>query len=336
LELVQKYSTKWRLISKEMEGRTGLTCRNRWRKLVSPVVKDRTANEGVHGELNETQSPDLQELSAAAASLQEQSSGQLGGLAHVSNKRDVYSGDTAYSGNSQINSSSLGHSTRSLNGHRHSSSTVGTGDISAFGGNTTTDLTPMVSLKGTSFPPTSTRYAVSIERDSQGRQGDRRISTNHSQRGPNTSVINGVEIIEGASSGGSGSAPEETAPQIPLSFQELQSLVQLASKMGQKLTVHQHNYYYSYPDTPHAEVARLRGETGILHRPNLSGTGIQSQSPSLEASNNSSRATPLAPPTPGFLELELMDMAEDAFEDYGDPDLSIDIGNFHGIPFNPS
>lgn len=38
LRLVKKHGTKWRHIAKEMEGRTGLTCRNRWRKLVSPSV----------------------------------------------------------------------------------------------------------------------------------------------------------------------------------------------------------------------------------------------------------------------------------------------------------
>ena len=35
LEMVEMHGTKWRTISKEMEGRTGLTCRNRWRKLVN-------------------------------------------------------------------------------------------------------------------------------------------------------------------------------------------------------------------------------------------------------------------------------------------------------------
>lgn len=38
LELVKKHGTRWRNIAKEMDGRTGLTCRNRWRKLVSPSV----------------------------------------------------------------------------------------------------------------------------------------------------------------------------------------------------------------------------------------------------------------------------------------------------------
>lgn len=34
LGLIERYGTKWTVISKEMDGRTGLTCRNRWRKLV--------------------------------------------------------------------------------------------------------------------------------------------------------------------------------------------------------------------------------------------------------------------------------------------------------------
>ncbi|CAN6649355.1 hypothetical protein TRVA0_023S01970 [Trichomonascus vanleenenianus] len=41
LDLVKKYGTRWRTIANEMDGRTGLTCRNRWRKIVSPVVRDK-------------------------------------------------------------------------------------------------------------------------------------------------------------------------------------------------------------------------------------------------------------------------------------------------------
>lgn len=43
LDLIEKYGTKWRVISKEMEGRTGLTCRNRWRKLVRMSEKAQQA-----------------------------------------------------------------------------------------------------------------------------------------------------------------------------------------------------------------------------------------------------------------------------------------------------
>ncbi|ANB13243.1 Bas1p [Sugiyamaella lignohabitans] len=39
LELVQKHGTKWRTISNVIDGRTGLTCRNRWRKLTAPSVR---------------------------------------------------------------------------------------------------------------------------------------------------------------------------------------------------------------------------------------------------------------------------------------------------------
>ncbi|KAA8916538.1 hypothetical protein TRICI_001401 [Trichomonascus ciferrii] len=42
LDLVKKHGTRWRNIAKEMDGRTGLTCRNRWRKLVSPSVNNNT------------------------------------------------------------------------------------------------------------------------------------------------------------------------------------------------------------------------------------------------------------------------------------------------------
>ena len=37
-QLVETHGTQWRIISKYMEGRTGLTCRNRWRKIVASVL----------------------------------------------------------------------------------------------------------------------------------------------------------------------------------------------------------------------------------------------------------------------------------------------------------
>lgn len=38
VQLVEQHGTQWRTISSRMQGRTGLTCRNRWRKIVSPSV----------------------------------------------------------------------------------------------------------------------------------------------------------------------------------------------------------------------------------------------------------------------------------------------------------
>ncbi|KAF5119537.1 hypothetical protein DV495_000259 [Geotrichum candidum] len=38
LQMVETYGTQWRTISTHMKGRTGLTCRNRWRKIVAPVL----------------------------------------------------------------------------------------------------------------------------------------------------------------------------------------------------------------------------------------------------------------------------------------------------------
>lgn len=38
---IRNHGTSWRIISNEMEGRTGLTCRNRWRKLMAQYIRQR-------------------------------------------------------------------------------------------------------------------------------------------------------------------------------------------------------------------------------------------------------------------------------------------------------
>ncbi|GAV52711.1 hypothetical protein ZYGR_0AG07020 [Zygosaccharomyces rouxii] len=42
---VKKYGTKWRRISSEMEFRPSLTCRNRWRKIITSVVRNKASPE---------------------------------------------------------------------------------------------------------------------------------------------------------------------------------------------------------------------------------------------------------------------------------------------------
>lgn len=340
LELVQKFSTKWRLISKEMEGRTGLTCRNRWRKLVSPVVKERGTDHGLEvgadsdaGEVRHSELGHNREIGQLPMQLTDQLSNELSN--QVSNQLpSQHSGQQLFcqlSSQLRTHTSSLNsNSTSNLNANRtkknaHSPLTLQL-DTSSAGwdagrphpvrestqyGSGRTDLSPLALKEGLLG---STRYTVSLERDSQDTgeyRGQPRQSANESQR--NQRDMNN----------------QNHSTETALSFQQLEDLVQLAFKMGQKIVVHQHNYYINYPSSGASEVPdtyhKLHQHTSSEHQP----------SPSQELSS-SSRATPLVPPTPGFLELELMDMAEDAFQDYGDPDLSFDLGNFHGIPFNPS
>jgi Myb-like DNA-binding protein BAS1 len=45
IKKVKAYGTKWRTISLEMESRPSLTCRNRWRKIVTDVVRGKTSPE---------------------------------------------------------------------------------------------------------------------------------------------------------------------------------------------------------------------------------------------------------------------------------------------------
>lgn len=67
IQRVKRYGTKWRTISGEMAGRPLLTCRNRWRKIVTDVARGKAsseiakaveeANRGVQTEEEEQQLP---------------------------------------------------------------------------------------------------------------------------------------------------------------------------------------------------------------------------------------------------------------------------------------
>ncbi|SMN22309.1 similar to Saccharomyces cerevisiae YKR099W BAS1 Myb-related transcription factor involved in regulating basal and induced expression of genes of the purine and histidine biosynthesis pathways [Maudiozyma saulgeensis] len=59
---VKAYGTKWRKISSEMEFRPSLTCRNRWRKIITMVVRDQ-ANEEITKAVKENKNLDLSQIS---------------------------------------------------------------------------------------------------------------------------------------------------------------------------------------------------------------------------------------------------------------------------------
>lgn len=51
LSLHAKHGAKWQTISRCLEGRTGLTCRNRWRKLTRPSRPESTQHSSLEGDL---------------------------------------------------------------------------------------------------------------------------------------------------------------------------------------------------------------------------------------------------------------------------------------------
>lgn len=64
---VKAYGTKWRKISSEMEFRPSLTCRNRWRKIITMVVRGQ-AHEQISTAVKENKNIDLTQLSKENAS----------------------------------------------------------------------------------------------------------------------------------------------------------------------------------------------------------------------------------------------------------------------------
>ncbi|CCF59423.1 hypothetical protein KAFR_0H00130 [Kazachstania africana CBS 2517] len=64
---VKKYGTKWRKISSEMTFRPSLTCRNRWRKIITLVVRNR-ASEEITKAVKENKNIDLTKMNPIPSS----------------------------------------------------------------------------------------------------------------------------------------------------------------------------------------------------------------------------------------------------------------------------
>lgn len=63
LQMVETYGTQWRTISTHMKGRTGLTCRNRWRKIVAPVLPKQSKDKNNNSQQSFQQVPGQQNQS---------------------------------------------------------------------------------------------------------------------------------------------------------------------------------------------------------------------------------------------------------------------------------
>ena len=73
---VKSYGTKWRKISSEMEFRPSLTCRNRWRKIITLVVRGQ-AHEQISNAVKENKNIDLTQLSKQSASKKKTNENEL-------------------------------------------------------------------------------------------------------------------------------------------------------------------------------------------------------------------------------------------------------------------
>lgn len=325
LDLVKEHGTKWRTISKDMEGRTGLTCRNRWRKLVSPAVKrDSVAGAGGGGEQQPAAGGPVQAVQQGqpgqpVSTASVAASGQLlGPQAHVQPPPPTAAAAAA------VNNINVRASVPDARGF---SSTVprdggGPGHQSLGIGATAAD--GHQSLVQESVPPAVSSAVPSYQP----------IPKDHV---PPT--LNGTPPVEtrytyslGKSDDRSGSSVTE---QAVLSRNDIQALVDLAAQRGQSIVIHQHNYHYHYHTGPLP--SKAGAGSGPAGGPQAQTTGPTSSTATTTTTTvyPSSGTGVVATPSQDLLDLEQFEVDE---EDLQGLDSSFGFGmeDYHGIPFNPS
>ncbi|SCW02174.1 LAFE_0F00606g1_1 [Lachancea fermentati] len=67
---VKKYGTRWRKISTEMESRPSLTCRNRWRKIITMIMRGKASDTIAKAVQETSQNKELQSLDELRETLQ--------------------------------------------------------------------------------------------------------------------------------------------------------------------------------------------------------------------------------------------------------------------------
>lgn len=262
LNLVNVHGTQWRNISKQMEGRTGLTCRNRWRKLVSTSMKRKSDAEMMTDEpaekLAKTDAPDPKSMETRLAM-----SSQVSSIpnANYSNSLNLSNGPHVTHENSII---------------------------------------PPVPLPPQMHGDHSKMNLVQMKpSDIQGQADAERVTN--------------VYMLEKSEGG-----------HRQITDKDVESIISRARAVGQKVVILQNTYHYHYHYTKQEEISTFNVQQQDRN-PNLIKSSMDLQTPRQS----------LPPATPGFLELELMEMGEDEFADLNDDDLSFTMDDFQ-IPFNPS
>lgn len=252
MQLVELHGTQWRTISQSMEGRTGLTCRNRWRKIVAPAVpkgstpappsgvkrppnKRMRSNDSMEDNSDEhAESMDLDDAvmtDSAPPVMGPPFSNQPRGAANMTSPSLLYS-----------------------------NSNTGSVD-SIMGGTASQSGTPFETFKSPNYNPMSVASLGdnSLRRDEYGPP----TPLSESQLMPHAKPASGPKqddyyttsttthytfslddgLQKQSDSGANGS---DRSNQVSLSRDDLESLVKMAAANGQQIVIQQHNYQYHH------------------------------------------------------------------------------------------
>lgn len=299
LSLVQKYGTKWRTIANEMEGRTGLTCRNRWRKIVSRAVKETPRSSGLKTNTRNTQPTQIQS-GAIPSSSNPMYSQPPTGIPIPTNQRHTAS----------VSSSSSVSSTSLTPGALRAASESPSSEIIQNSENMSSSFSTRV--QQTKIPISSITHN----------------SNNNAQQPNYPDETHYTFTLPGA---------KDSTKQHPISAKELEALMAMISKSGQEVVIHQHNYHYhhhhySSPPANSPQPLDIPPQPQQQPSPNKNNNRnvkINPTRPSISEDNSEVNSRPTTPG--GFLDIDLMDLGEEAFADFNG-----DFDAFGGLPFNPS
>lgn len=262
LDLVNVYGTQWRNISKQMEGRTGLTCRNRWRKLVSTSAKRKSDAEMID------EGPPEKVLKT-----------------DVSNGHSVDNFQAMSSQTSSIHETNYSRGMDSLNGSH-------------------------ATHENNNVPPTSQHPQTPADHSKMNLV---QMKPSDIQGQADAERVTNIYMLEKSEGG-----------HRQITDKDVESIISRARALGQKVVILQNTYHYHYHYTKQEEIS-------TFNMPQTNGNSDHVKS----AVDLQTPRQSLPPATPGFLELELMDMGDDEFADLNDDNLSFTMDDFQ-IPFNPS
>lgn len=313
LRLVKKHGTKWRHIAKEMDGRTGLTCRNRWRKLVSPSV-------------TRDQNPATQTPPTSAQAIQNPQNGppQL-----VPQQNPVPLPQQQQQQQPQTHQQTQQQQRQ--------------------------QQPQALQVHAQSQPQPPLGQDPNLTRSQPSRSNSPRASSPSSSE---DSINNNTNLTNSTTTQThyTYTVGSETK-HVPLTTGELKDLVDVLTKSGQQITLHQHNYhhhhYYGSANGANGTngthgTNSSSGANGVANGPpNTSVLASQSRDMSLGPSHSNTGGTSTNNATPGpgmstagtpsgFLAgMDLIGVEDDVLAEF-DEDLALDFESFDGIPFNPS
>lgn len=278
LQLVETYGTQWRTISTHMKGRTGLTCRNRWRKIVAPVLPKNKDNNNTHSAAASSsssasmsttvaQNPDLKRKRSHENTIVSPSLSPNPSTSNTINISDTIDEDTVMTESSSMAPPQNSRISPASSYHPISHSNQQSVHPSPTGN---THIQMQQSLHSQQRPQQHQSMSSPMNGKSQSLSSLMTNSTPQEDFSPHSNppipespstvaLLQQVKVTplgnqSGSSTGTSPSTVSSThytatfngRDELNVKLQDLQQLIDLAGRSGQQIVIHQHNYIHHH------------------------------------------------------------------------------------------